>query len=83
MSYVDETLARVRKQNPDQPEFNQAVYRLLPDDLNAEEKKAVSIFVQYGAVRLLEEWIYHDCPRSPEDEVQLLASIVSKMAIHI
>lgn len=65
------------------PEFNQAVYRLLPDDLNAEEKKAVSIFVQYGAVRLLEEWIYHDCPRSPEDEVQLLASVVSKMAIHI
>ena len=26
MSYVDETLARVRQQNPDQPEFNQAVY---------------------------------------------------------
>ena len=25
MSYVDETLARVKKQNPDQPEFNQAV----------------------------------------------------------
>ena len=65
------------------PEFNQAVYRLLPEDLNTEEKKAVSIFVQYGAVRLLEEWIYLDCPRSPEDEVQLLASVVSKMAIHI
>ena len=29
MSYVDETLARVRKQNPDQPEFNQAVYEVL------------------------------------------------------
>ena len=29
MSYVDETLARVKKQNPDQPEFNQAVYEVL------------------------------------------------------
>ena len=29
MSYVDETLERVKKQNPDQPEFNQAVYEVL------------------------------------------------------
>jgi len=29
MNYVDETLARVRQQNPDQPEFNQAVYEVL------------------------------------------------------
>ena len=29
MNYVDETLARVKKQNPDQPEFNQAVYEVL------------------------------------------------------
>ena len=29
MSYVDEILARVKQQNPDQPEFNQAVYEVL------------------------------------------------------
>ena len=29
MSYVDEILARVKAQNPDQPEFNQAVYEVL------------------------------------------------------
>ena len=29
MSYVDETLARVKKQNPNEPEFNQAVYEVL------------------------------------------------------
>ncbi len=29
MSYVDETLARVKQQNPDQPEFNQAVTEVL------------------------------------------------------
>ena len=29
MSYVDEALERVKKQNPDQPEFNQAVYEVL------------------------------------------------------
>ncbi len=29
MSYVDEVLARVKQQNPDQPEFNQAVYEVL------------------------------------------------------
>ena len=29
MSYVDETLARVKAQNPNEPEFNQAVYEVL------------------------------------------------------
>ena len=29
MSYVDDILARVKQQNPDQPEFNQAVYEVL------------------------------------------------------
>jgi len=29
MSYVDEILVRVQQQNPDQPEFNQAVYEVL------------------------------------------------------
>ena len=29
MSYVDEALARVQKQNPDQPEFQQAVKEVL------------------------------------------------------
>ena len=29
MSYVDEILDRVKQQNPDQPEFNQAVYEVL------------------------------------------------------
>ena len=29
MSYVDDILARVKAQNPDQPEFNQAVYEVL------------------------------------------------------
>ena len=29
MSYVDETLARVKQQNPNEPEFNQAVYEVL------------------------------------------------------
>ena len=29
MSYVDEILERVKQQNPDQPEFNQAVYEVL------------------------------------------------------
>lgn len=65
------------------PEFSLAIYRLLPEDLTEDEKKAVLTFVQYGTLRLLEEWIYHDCPRSPEDEVQLLSSVVSKMAIHL
>ena len=29
MSYVDEILERVKKQNPNEPEFNQAVYEVL------------------------------------------------------
>ena len=29
MSYVDDILARVQKQNPHEPEFNQAVYEVL------------------------------------------------------
>ena len=29
MSYIDDTLARVKRQNPNEPEFNQAVYEVL------------------------------------------------------
>ncbi len=38
MSYIDETLARVRQQNPDQPEFNQAVYEVLESPRPVIEK---------------------------------------------
>ena len=38
MNYVDEILARVRQQNPDQPEFNQAVYEVLESLRSVIEK---------------------------------------------
>jgi len=43
MSYVDETLARVKKQNPDQPEFNQAVYEVL-ESLRAVIEKNEDVY---------------------------------------
>lgn len=58
------------------PEFNQMVIRYLPDGLNQEQKRAFSSFVQYGALRVLEEWIFTDCVKSPEEEGQLLVSIM-------
>ncbi len=43
MSYVDETLERVKKQNPDQPEFNQAVYEVL-ESLRAVIEKNEDVY---------------------------------------
>ena len=52
MSYVDDILARVKTQNPNEPEFNQAVYEVLEslrpvieknEDIEPVLKKALEI----------------------------------------
>ncbi|WP_375539483.1 TetR-like C-terminal domain-containing protein [Clostridium estertheticum] len=43
-----------------------------------EEKKAIASYVQYGAVRLIKEWILSDCLKSPEEEAKLILYIAGR-----
>jgi AcrR family transcriptional regulator len=60
------------------PQFDQMVIEHLPEDLALDEKKAIASFVQHGTVRLLKEWIFSDCLKSPEDETKLILYIAGR-----
>lgn len=60
------------------PQFDQMVIEHLSEDIDLDKKKAIASFVQYGTVRLLKEWIFSDCLRSPEEEAKLILSIVGR-----
>ena len=61
------------------PSFDQMVIEHLPKDLDLEEKKAISSFVQHGTVRLIKEWIFSDCLKSPEEEAKLILNITGRI----
>ncbi len=60
------------------PQFEHIVIDHLPEELDLDEKKAVSSFVQYGTVRLLKEWVFSGCVKSSEEEAKLILKIVGK-----
>ena len=60
------------------PQFEHIVIEHLPKELDLDEKKAVSSFVQYGTVRLLKEWVFSGCLKSPDEEARLILKIVGK-----
>ncbi|KAB1438685.1 TetR/AcrR family transcriptional regulator [Candidatus Galacturonibacter soehngenii] len=60
------------------PQFDQLIIEHLPKDLDLDKKKAIASFVQHGTVRLVKEWIFSDCLKSPEEEAQLILYIVGR-----
>lgn len=60
------------------PQFDQMVIEHLPKDLDLDSKKAISSFVQHGTVRLIKEWIFSDCLKSPEEEAKLILYIIGR-----
>lgn len=60
------------------PQFDQMVIEHLPEDLDLDDKKAIASFVQHGTVKLIKEWIFSDCLKSPEEEAKLILYIVGK-----
>jgi hypothetical protein len=60
------------------PPFDGMVMEHLPQDLDLEDKKAIASFVQHGTVRLIKEWIFSDCLKSPEEEAKLILYIVGR-----
>ncbi|MBX4262605.1 TetR/AcrR family transcriptional regulator [Clostridium estertheticum] len=61
------------------PQFDHMVIKHLPENLDLEEKKAIASYVQYGAVRLIKEWILSDCLKSPEKEAKLILYIAGRV----
>jgi AcrR family transcriptional regulator len=57
------------------PQFDQMVINHLPKHLDLDDKKAIASFVQYGTVRLLKEWIFSDCLKSPKEQAKLILYI--------
>lgn len=60
------------------PQFDNMVIKHLPQNLDLDEKKAISSFVQYGTLRLIKEWIFSDCLKPPEEESKLILFIVGR-----
>ena len=60
------------------PQFDQMVIDHLPEDLDLDDKKAIASYVQYGTVRLIKEWIFSDCLKSPEEVAKLILSIAGR-----
>jgi hypothetical protein len=60
------------------PQFDEMVIKHLPKDLDLDAKKAIACFVQYGTVRILKEWIFSDCLKSPEEEAKLILYIAGR-----
>ncbi|HCW52252.1 MAG TPA: hypothetical protein DG753_00605 [Clostridium sp.] len=60
------------------PKFDMMIIEHLPEELDLYEKKAVASFVQYGSVRLIKEWIFSDCLKSPEEEAKMILLIAGR-----
>jgi AcrR family transcriptional regulator len=60
------------------PQFDKMVIEHLPKDLDLDNKKATASFVQHGTVRLIKEWIFSDCLKSPQEETKLILDIVGR-----
>lgn len=60
------------------PQFDQMIVEHLPDKMDLDEKKAIALYVQYGTVMLLKEWILSNCRKKPEEEATLILRIIAR-----
>jgi AcrR family transcriptional regulator len=60
------------------PRFDETIIRNLPADIEVDEKKAIAVFTEYGAVRLIKEWILAGCVKSPQEEAEMILRIAGR-----
>lgn len=60
------------------PQFDQMIMKHLPESLQMDEKQAIASYVQYGTVRLIKEWVFTECLKSPEEEAMLILLIAGR-----
>ena len=63
------------------PNFQEGLMASLPASMSQREKQAYASFVQYGTLHLVLEWVLGGCVVTPEEEVELIFSVLSK-ALH-
>lgn len=60
------------------PDFQAAMQAAMPASLSPAEKEACACFVQYGTLHLLLEWVKDGCPIPPQQETDLIFSILGR-----
>ena len=63
------------------PDFQARLASSLPVSMSQREKLAYASFVQYGTLHLVLEWVLGGCAITPQEEVELIFSVLSK-ALH-
>lgn len=61
------------------PDFQTGMVSALSDSMPQREKQAYASFVQYGTLHLVLEWVLGGCVVSPQEEVNLIFSVLSKV----
>ncbi|MDO5518718.1 MAG: TetR/AcrR family transcriptional regulator [Clostridium sp.] len=60
------------------PQFDNMIINHLPETLDINTRNAIAIYVQYGSVKILKEWILSDCKVSPDEEAKLILYIAGR-----
>lgn len=61
------------------PDFQTGMVSALSASMSQREKQAYASFVQYGTLHLVLEWVLGGCVVSPQEEVNLIFSVLSKV----
>ena len=61
------------------PDFQMKLVSFFPSSMSQREKRAYASFIQYGTLHLVVEWLLGGCVISPQEEVNVISSVLSKV----
>ena len=61
------------------PDFQTRMVSALPSSMSQRENQAYASFIQYGTLHLVLEWLLGGCTISPQEEVNMIFSVLSKV----
>lgn len=61
------------------PDFQMKLVSFFPSSMSQREKRAYASFIQYGTLHLVVEWLLGGCVISPQEEVNVIFSVLSKV----